>query len=251
MQSIVYSISARGKMTRINMRRFLRNNFPSLDKKSIDMVFGFVESSPLYGGRYFNYPEISDNDVAYLYTYNIGLKLPFSNHYVNEEEYEQSLPLLEKYHREGNGIVIVNDDLARWVRRDFPKYELEASVIKNIHKQSQIDDALKLYDIIVLPMHLCQQPETLKKLENKDNIRLFANGGCALTCPAHSCYRGISKDNKFPPQERTYVSVCSKTKLPRPELSVTNFDVEYLHSIGYNKFKLLRSRKRDGQETGY
>jgi len=251
MQSVVYSVSCRDKDPKTNLRRFFRSKYPTLDKTAIDMVFGFVESSPLYGGRLFNNPELSDNDVAYLYAHNIGLKIPVSNHFASEQEYEQSLPLLEKYHRQGNGLAIVNDDLAKWVRRDFPKYELEASVIKNIHKQEQIDKALELYDVVVLPMDMCLKPDVLKTFEPKQKIRLFVNAGCALTCPARMCYRGISKDNKYSPEDRPFVANCSKDKLaPRDDSEFMDFDVEQLQSLGYSKFKMLRS-KGTGGGTGF
>jgi len=250
-QPIIYSVSGRNKDPSQTMRRFFRNNFATLDKQTIDMIFAFVETSPLYGGRHFYNPELSPNDVAYLYALNIGLKLPLSNHYVSEQEYEEAAPFLEKYHRDGNAAVVVNDNLAKWMRRDFPKYQLEASVIKNIYKPSQVDKALELYDTVVLPMNICQQPEVLKTFDSKENIRLFANGGCALSCPAHTCYRGFSKDNKFPLEERPNVAVCSKPKLTRPELAVIDFDVEFLHSLGFSKFKLLRVREKNGYQTGF
>ena len=36
----------------------------------------------------------------------------------------------------------------------------------------------------------------LKSLDRKEDITLFANAGCALTCPSKICYPSISKANK-------------------------------------------------------
>jgi collagenase-like PrtC family protease len=55
---------------------------------------------------------------------------------------------------------LTNDELAGWIRADFPDYKLEASVIKNI--------------------------------DNKENITLFANAGCAYTCPSKICNHSVS-----------------------------------------------------------
>lgn len=125
---------------------------------------------------------------AATYTISARSKTPDSpvfaflrNHYGNDE-YEQNLPLLKKYHRPGNSVIVTNDDLARWIRQDFPAYHVDASVIKNIKTHRKIDEALKLYDSIVLPMRLNEDLEFLEKIEAKDRITLFANAGCALTC---------------------------------------------------------------------
>lgn len=71
----------------------------------------------------------------------IGVRMPLTNSYVELEEYRENRPLLEKYHREGNAVIVTNDDLARWIREDFPEYRIEASVIKNINSYQGIEEA--------------------------------------------------------------------------------------------------------------
>ena len=102
----------------------------------------------------------------------------------------------KKYHRPCNSVIVTNDDLARWIQQDFPNYQVDASVIKNIKTHQKIDEALKLYDSIVLPMSLNEDLEFLEKIEAKDRITLFANAGCALTCTSKLCYRSLSIDQQ-------------------------------------------------------
>jgi len=118
----------------------------------------------------FAQPELSGRDVARLNEGGIGLRMPMSNHFVDAEEYRRSASLLERHHRKENSIIISNDDLARWVRQDFPRYRLDASVIKNIKSHRKIDEALELYDSVVLPMRLNEDLDFLEKVEAKDRI---------------------------------------------------------------------------------
>lgn len=245
--AMVYTVSARGKDPLEPILIFLGKQFGSVPLASIDSVFGFVEQTTLYGGRPFNQPELMDRDVLDLYELGIGLRLPLTNHYVEREEYEASRPLLTKYHRERNSVIATNDTLAKWIREDYPKYRLEASVIKNLNTPRKIQEALELYDTAILPMNLNEDQEFLRVLEQKDRITLFANAGCALTCPSRICYPSISRRNKFKGDEVQ----CSRTLKEREARGMVDFDLEPLRQMGFSRFKLLRARRIGELSTGY
>jgi hypothetical protein len=240
-----FTISARGKANEVPLLAFLAKNFPTIPIAQVDSVFGFVERTTLYGGRIFTKPELTPYDVHEMYYAGIGVRLPLTNHYVEPAEYEASAPLLEKYHREGNAAIVTNDDIAGWIRRDFPKYRLEASVIKNLKKYDRISAALDVYDTVVLPMELNQDEAFLADVPEKQRVTLFANAGCALTCPSKICYVSISKINKTGAGEFK----CSQPLKERDMLGMIDFDLARLQELGFNRFKLLRSRK--GRMTGY
>ena len=145
MTNIRFTVSARSKNMETPVLDFLYENFRGLSYDSIDSLFGFLERSTLYGGRIFTGPELCDNDVDNLYNKNIGVRLPLSNHYVDYDDYIMNAHLLDKYHRTGNAVIITNDNLAKWIREDFPDYRIEASVIKNINTYDKINSALELY----------------------------------------------------------------------------------------------------------
>jgi collagenase-like PrtC family protease len=240
-----FTLSARGKKVTTPILRFLAANFGSVAIRQIDSVFGFVERCTLYGGRVFSEPELSERDVGTMNELGIGLRLPFSNHYIEREEYESYRPLLQKYHFTGNSVIITSDKLAEWVREEFPGYQIEASVIKNIDTHAAIEQALDLYDTVVLPMRMNRDPEFLSRIVCKTRITLFANAGCALTCPSKICYPSISKANKFTGEQ----SRCSYQLKPREMLGMQDFDLEQLMQLGFHRFKMLRSR--DHGLTGY
>ena len=224
---------------------FLARGFANIPIAQIDSVFGFVEPSPLYGGRVFVQPELSPADVASLEYTRVGLRLPLTNHFVEPAEYEESAPFLEKYHRSGNATIVTNDNLARWIRRDFPKYRIEASVIKNLKSYGKISRAFDIYDTVVLPMELNEDLDFLKGVPNKERITLFANAGCALTCPSKICYVAMSKINKTGVGEQQ----CSQTLKEREARGMVDFDLAQLQELGFNRFKVLRSRP--GGMTGH
>ena len=241
-----YTISARGKHAAVPIQKFIRNNYPEIPLEQIDSFFGFTEHSTLYGGRLFAATELSRYDVNALYRMNINVRLPLTNHYVTREEYEENFPFLEKYHRPGSSLIVTNDELAGWLRVDFPEYRLEASVIKNINTLRKVDEAFRIYDTVILPMASNDDEALLKSIENKKHITLFANAGCAYTCPAKICYPSISKANKT--GDRSLFQ-CSQKLKERNTIGMYDFDLDYLRSLGFERFKLLRPRA--GNMTGY
>ena len=240
-----YTISARGKDPRVPVFKFLRKQYGNVPLREIDSLFGFVERSTLYGGRVFDERELSERDVSQLNNAGIAIRLPMSNHFVERDEYEKNLRLLKKYHHPGNSVIVTNDDLARWIQQDFPNYHIDASVIKNIKTHRKINEALKLYDSAVLPMRLNEDFDFLEKIEAKDRITLFANAGCALTCPSKLCYQSISKINKGKGGEFQ----CSQPIKDRELLGMVDFPLQPYIDLGFHRFKLLRGRP--GGMTGY
>jgi len=233
-----FTISARGKDGGISVRKFLQDKFSFVPQCDIDSVFGFTEKSTLYGGRQFLCPELTDEDIQELYSMGIGYRIPLTNHYVEKIEYELNACLLDKYHKEGNSVITTNDDLARWIRKDFPRYRIEASVIKNLDTYDKIDTAMDLYDTVILPMNMNRDHKFLAGVQSKDRVTLFANAGCALTCPSKICYASISKQNKFKGGE----FMCSQPLKQRPMLGMIDFDLEELQALGFSRFKLLRGK---------
>jgi len=246
-----FTISARDKKARQPIQKFIEENFSDIPVEQIESFFGFTTYSPLYGGRIWkdhmtNGAELSEFDIRSMYKMGIALRLPLTNHNATPEEYEANIPFLEKYYRPDNAIIVTNDNLAKWIKKDFPDYHLEASVIKNIQTLGKIEKAAKIYDTVVLPMKCNQDEPFLKSIEDKSIIRLFANAGCALTCPSKICYPSISKANKV---NDPSLFQCSQSLKERELLGMLDFDLDYLQSLGFHRYKLLRSRS--GGMTGH
>jgi hypothetical protein len=240
-----YTVSARSKPPGVPVFAYLRKNYGNVPLREIDSLFGFVERSTLYGGRVFVRRELSERDVFQLNNAGIGVRLPMTNHYVDREEYVENKRLLKKYHQPGNSIICTNDELAQWIRDDFPDYRLDASVIKNLKSSEKIEEAWALYDSVVLPMSLNEDLAFLERLQDKDKITLFANAGCALTCPSKICYVAMSKANKGEESGPN----CSQKLKAREMHGMVDFPLEPYIKLGFHRFKLLRARP--GSVTGF
>jgi len=230
------TIAARGKHTSNKMSEWF-SRFNSIGYDNITGVFGFTkEKSPLYGGRIWTGEEITDEDYDWMVTNGIKLKILLTGDKVSKEHYEESFPLLERYHIKGNSVVTVNDKLAQWVRRDYSYYTLEASVIKQT-QFSEIDKVLDLYDKLHLPMHLNDNEEELKKIKQKDRIVLFANAGCAYECKSQICYSTVATANRTGDES---VYRCSQWfNLTKVSDKIKVFDRQKLNDLGFYHFKVL------------
>jgi hypothetical protein len=259
---VLYTVSARGKNEGMPVLEFLKTFFSSIPLNQIDSVFGFTEPSTFYSGRPFLRRQLSDADVAVLYENNMGLRIPFSNHFVTREEYRTHFSFLEKYQRKGNSVICTNDQLAHWIRKDFPVYQLEASILKEIDTHEKIDKALEIYDSVILPMNLNYNIGFLSSIKRKDRITLFGNAGCALTCPDRICYRAISETNKKLVTQHPFrryatflfrlgfpIDWCSNKLHPRKLKGMVDFDLSKLYELGFRRFKMLREHKK--RQTGH
>jgi hypothetical protein len=119
-------------------------------------------------------------------------------------------------------------------------------VIKNINTREKLDKAFKIYDEIVLPMEMNEDFAFLRSIEEKDRITLFANAGCAFTCPSRICYVSVSKLNKSTGNEQFR---CSRSLKQREVIGMIDFELEPMIELGFRHFKLLRAMR--GQLTGF
>ncbi|MBN1415756.1 MAG: hypothetical protein JW973_11700 [Bacteroidales bacterium] len=262
MNKIVYTISARGKRANQPIEKFLKDFFPNIPLQKIDSVFGFVEASSLHSGRPFTVRQISDKDYEFLKKNNISIRIPFTNHFATEQEYQKNRIILDKYHNRGNSIIVTNDNLARWIKRDYPLYQLEASLLKEVQTIEEINHALSIYDTVVLPMNLNSNHELLKSIEQKNRITLFGNAGCSLSCPNRICYEYISRRNKVLTTTNIlsryfylwYYFIlhrkwCINKIKPRKLHGLTDFDLDVFTEMGFSRFKMLR--EHTGRKSGY
>jgi len=254
-----YTVSARNKEPDQRIDAFLQETYPEI-VGDIDSVFGFTQqATKLYGGRNFymnqwatrrRMPDLTPRDVDELYESNVGLRLPLTNLYTPRSEYEESKGFLEQHCRLGNTVIVYSDHLAEWIKEDFPRYHVEASVIKELNTLDKIERALELYDSVVPAFELHEDYEMLDCIRDKDRIRLFANVSCERTCPARICYAFFSKVNKNPRDVSSLGPSCSReverlAAMRTPSGGIHKYDVERYKRMGFTKFKMLRSKKNN------
>ncbi len=215
---------------------YLKRVYRKVPLEQVESIFAFTERSTLYGGRPFIEPQLLPENIEEMYKLGIGYRIPLTNNYATREEYETNMCFLEKYHREGNAVILVNDDLAKWIREDFPKYRIEASIIKNIKTHKRINTAFELYDTVVLPTSLNENLAFLEKVPCKDRITLFAFAGCGVNCASKICYPSMSKFNKY--NGHTQID-CSRPLKSRPKRAKVDFNLNLYQDMGFNRFKMI------------
>lgn len=237
-----FSISARGKLAQNPVATYLDIWFKDIPVKSI---FGFREYTSLYGGRVFNGPELTEADIAWMYDNGIGYRIPLQNLVANRRDYELARPFLKKYHRPGNSVITVRAEMARWVKEDFPDFEVEASVINQVRTLDKLPEFLENFDVVVLHPILNDDLEGLATIADKNRIRLFVNAGCMYTCPTMECYGSISRLNKHIPKAEFK---CAQDHVPdyaQERLTtegMTEFDTMAFVKLGFTRFKRMRNK---------
>ena len=236
---IDYSISVRGKAENDSIIGFLNTYF----KSKATSVFGFSKHCKLYGGRPYFLPELSEDDFEIMEASGIGYRIPLQNTLATEKDFYDSFNFLERHHRQGNSVILARDRFVPLFREHFPLYEIEASVIKNIHSVENIIKSLDKYDTVVPDPYWFENKNPTIPLEYRPRLRLFANAGCMYTCPERICYTAVSKMNLGVGKFR-----CSATEGVKRDHKGSMYDlnVERYINDGYTKFKLLRSNGTTG-----
>ena len=242
MKNESYTVSGRNLTHDISISSYLLTTYPFLPIKQIKSIFGFYETPcKLYGGRIFlkKMGSFSDQHIREMQKLNISVSLSLTNHNFDKKVYNESSELLNKFHTKGNSLVIVNDELAKQIKKDYPLYKINASMIKNINSHDKIEKALNIYDYVVLPMELNENIFFLKNIKEKERIILFAHAGCGYNCPKKTCYKSISEINYGRLDKSS--GICSLEFLPRKNLGNIFFDIENLFNLGFSNFKGLSS----------
>lgn len=140
------------------------------------------------GGR-LNNPIPYNEEVRDLY-YDLGwsINLTFTNFIIDTSD-ETGNFLLEKMHKEGNGIILVNDSLREYVRKNYPKYKIYYSITGCGPAKFPMDDEtfsfykgkLDLHDTLVPRCDNNLDPR-LKDLDIS-KLELLVSDTCVLNCP--------------------------------------------------------------------
>lgn len=239
MHSFNVALGTRKKKQDVAISRivtFYKRNYAAFQKYSgtVDSIYGFAEYTPLYGGRPFRSPELSEADIAWMYDNNIGFRIPLQSFHIDDENYKENKHFLEKYHREGNGLILVDDTVALKVRNDFPKYRLENSIIRGARSIQDIKDRLALYDFIVPDQKIFDLEMDWSALSSDEmaRLRLFMTHFCVYDCPAKACHKQFSEVNykiqnsSVAEESRLIPDMCGGTgwgAIPKTEMDISKY----------------------------
>jgi hypothetical protein len=91
------------------------------------VVYDGINKCKWNGGRINRDIYYNDGMIEYYYNKGISIALTFTNHRIDLND-PVGNHLLEKFHKDGNAIILVNEDLRKYIRANYPKYDLIYSI---------------------------------------------------------------------------------------------------------------------------
>lgn len=145
------------------------------------------------GGQLDNFEYII-NHMTSFNSKNIAVYPTFSKHNITEKDLDdqacnQILNLLNQ--NKNNGVIISSSLLYDYIKRNFPKLKITASIVKisTENGKGNIDYYEKLskyFDKIVIHPDDNFNVDLLKNLQNKDKFEIIVNENCLINCPRRS-----------------------------------------------------------------
>ena len=167
------------------------------------VVYDGINNCAWNGGRINRDISFKDYEIDFYYKRGINIALTFSNPIIDISD-ETGNKLLQKFHKTGNCIILINDNLRKYIRKRYPKYTLIYSITglgdvnipmkeSDIQRYKRLE---KLYDIIVPRMeHVFD--ENFIVLE-QDKYEIMLNDTCIVNCPFYKeHFEAIAKNNTY------------------------------------------------------
>jgi hypothetical protein len=223
------------------------------------VVYDGINKCRWNGGRINRDVFYNDALIEYYYSKGISIALTFSNHKINVND-PLGNELLEKFHKEGNALIIVNEDLRKYVREKFPKYDLIYSITGmgtlNIpledediafYKQLEQD-----YDWIVPRFEHIFDPRSNELDSTKWEVML--NDTCVYGCKHYDAhFKAIADENTA---GRPYSAAIEECWLPKFDPSKdSKYDcmdlrpdaMQRLKDLGVQSFKITGREMQDDE----
>lgn len=204
--------------------------------------------------------------------------LTFSNHLIEKEDLNDKSCnyLLDKIAEgENNGVILVSDILAEYIRERHPNLKLLSSIIRptfydGVRDKAYYESLAKIFDCVVfLPDDIFDFP-MLESLDEKEKFEVIANEPCLYGCKTRRLhYSYLAKYNKrdvllddksrnfevnvcrskpFFKQINVHIGQANAERTRNCNLSDKEFDAIY--DMGFRRFK-LQGRNEAGPSFVY
>ena len=239
--------------------KFLSQNLVDTDQL---VVYDGINKCNWNGGRINRDVYYNDALINYYYNKGVSIALTFSNHNIDLAD-PVGNHLLEKFHREGNALIIVNDQLRQYVRDNFPKYDLIYSITGmgrlNIPLQDSdvawYKDLETKYDWIVPRFEHIFDPRANELDKTKWEVML--NDTCVWGCKYFDeHFKAIADENTA---GRPYSKEVEECWLPKfdpnkdskyEEMDVKPAGIRKLMEMGVRSFKITGREMQDDEYYG-
>ena len=164
-------------------------------------VYDGTNSCQWNGGRINRDITYTDETIDFYYRHNISIALAFTNPVIDLND-EIGNHLLEKFHRDGNYIISVNEQLRQYIKTNFPEYKHTRSITafgninvpmkdEDVNTYRELEDK---YDFIV-PRSEHVFDERFKEL-SVSKYEIMLNDTCMYNCPHYGeHFKKIAEQN--------------------------------------------------------
>ena len=181
---------------------FFFRNKQVLDRYDITVYDG-TNSCAWNGGRINRDIKWTDKAIDFYYRNNISIALTFTNGVIDLDD-PIGNELLHKFHREGNYIISINDDLREYIKSNFPKFKHTRSITGfGKIKVPMSDDDFNLYKDLetkydsIVPRSEHVFDERFKDL-NPEKYEIMLNDTCIYNCPYYGeHFEKIAEQNRL------------------------------------------------------
>ena len=175
------------ELLKLFLQIFKDENYKFYSYVNIGSLFGCVNCKWNGGRLISDYYNIDVNKVAdYMKATHpdIQCRLTFTNMLVDNEMLNDKTgnELLKLFHFGNNGIIIYSDILEKYIRTNYPNYEIISSVTKCLSKDETYSELNKDYYMVVVNTNFTKDYEFIKSLPNKNKIELIVNDVCGICC---------------------------------------------------------------------
>ncbi len=134
--------------------------------------------------------------VDYFNNRNIPVRFTFTNSMINETHLYDTLgnQLLKNVENNLNEILVNNQLLEDYIRKNYPKFKFISSTTKGLNEDELKAELNKDYKLVVLDYTHNNEWEYIDKFDNLDKLEILVNEVCIENCPIRKQhYDNLSK----------------------------------------------------------
>jgi collagenase-like PrtC family protease len=134
------------------------------------------------GNPVFSFTEMQER-VTFFNSRLIGVYFTFTNSKLTEKHFDDEIcnKILQACENHLNGVIVNNELLRRYIRKNYPQYKLIHSLTSGIRDKEELMALTKIYDLVVIPPEFNKDLEFLRALP-RDKIELMINDCCVPYC---------------------------------------------------------------------
>jgi len=199
-------------------------------------VYDGINMCKWNGGRINTENFYKDSQIDFYYKRNINIALTFSNHIIDIND-KVGNELLQKFHKNGNKIILVNEELRKHIRKNFPKYKLVHSITDTGKLSVIYKDCINYYKNLETKYdYIVPKMEHAMYLDNNLNLskyEIMLNDSCVFNCSLYNeHFKKINEQNlldnpqkELSKNERYCIEECW-IKNFNPDIGDTKYYVE-------------------------